>query len=424
MNERALVPVSSGKEFPIMEGVMDTSKRIKKKKRKKKRKTYEQKVVRPNDKAIIERFIDQCEKIPKTLKRHLKEIETNPLALILTNLPPYLAKEELLEFFNTFLRNLDSKYEEEDINPISHAEVGFTGKYAVLRFVDSKALWKVLKLSSIEMKEFKLRFHRPRGFFTKHFGQGDYFVDEAGEVQNRMQDGQVRLYMGNIPQYMTEDQIKTLVSSFGALKDFQMKMEFSQGESLSKGYCFFEFFDSRNAEKALLKLNGLEIGQKLLKVSKVEVNQQAKEAVTNRTAPTKEVQTSFLLMYPKLRDPLVQAALDIPLTCITPSKVIQLLNMMMIEDLFEEDFYRRLLEDVESETKTFGPIESIVIPRPDPESGICAPCVGKVFVKFFYLKPAKQARHKLNGRTYNKRTVIASFYAEEKFDRKEYLVNG
>jgi len=27
------------------------------------------------------------------------------------------------------------------------------------------------------------------------------------------------------------------------------------------------------------------------------------------------------------------------------------------------------------------------------------------------------------GRTYNKRTVIASFYPEEKFDMKDFLIN-
>lgn len=28
------------------------------------------------------------------------------------------------------------------------------------------------------------------------------------------------------------------------------------------------------------------------------------------------------------------------------------------------------------------------------------------------------------GRTYNKRTVITSFYPEEKFDLKDYLITG
>lgn len=40
-----------------------------------------------------------------------------------------------------------------------------------------------------------------------------------------------------------------------------------------------------------------------------------------------------------------------------------------------------------------------------------------------YIMKAKKARHILGGRTYNKRTVIASFYPEEKFERKDFLVS-
>lgn len=72
----------------------------------------------------------------------------------------------------------------------------------------------------------------------------------------------------------------------------------------------------------------------------------------------------------------------------------------------------------------FGNIEKIEIPRPDLTTGLAGPAVGKVFVKFLYLIPAKRARHYLGGRTYNKRTILASFYPEDKFDLKEYLIKG
>ena len=36
--------------------------------------------------------------------------------------------------------------------------------------------------------------------------------------------------------------------------------------SLNKGYAFFEYVDERAAEKAIAKLNNLEIGDKKLKV--------------------------------------------------------------------------------------------------------------------------------------------------------------
>lgn len=58
------------------------------------------------------------------------------------------------------------------------------------------------------------------------------------------------------------------------------------------------------------------------------------------------------------------------------------------------------------------------------ENRFCNPAVGKIFVKFYYQIPAKKAKFHLAGRTYNKRTVITSFYPEEQFDYKDYLING
>jgi splicing factor U2AF subunit len=68
-------------------------------------------------------------------------------------------------------------------------------------------------------------------------------------------------------------------------------------------------------------------------------------------------------------------------------------------------------------------VDKIIIPRPDGKCGYSPPSVGKAFVKFMYIIHAKKARYHLSGRVYNKRTVIASFYPEEKFNLKEYLVS-
>lgn len=38
--------------------------------------------------------------------------------------------------------------------------------------------------------------------------------------------------------------------------------------------------------------------------------------------------------------------LNIPLSAITPSRVIQFLNMACLEDLLEDDYFEDLLEDV------------------------------------------------------------------------------
>ena len=96
--------------------------------------------------------------------------------------------------------------------------------------------------------------------------------------------------------------------------------------------------------------------------------------------------------------------------------------MFYPEDLFDEEEYESLKADLQEECAKYGPIEKIVIPRPDSVCGYSPPTIGKAFVKFMYIIAAKRARVGIAGKVYNKRTVITSFYPEEKFNMREYLV--
>jgi len=396
--------------------------RIKKKKKKNKKKklTYEVIIQKKNIRQKITEAIDSSESIPQTLKRKYKTIELDPQALILTNLPLGVTSEELFQFFNVLLTSLEPRYDEQGIRPVESCDIGETKRFAVIYLIDQESTWKLVKMDSVIFQSAKIRIKRPKGFFVKHFETGKYVLDENGNLTNLEAGEEVRLYLGGIPPYMTDEQVRKLVESFGPLKLFQMKTEFSMGESVKKGYCLFEYYDSRHAEQALQKLNDLEIGDKKLKIERIEAKVEQRVDVV-KVAPTKERQTSFMLMFSKLRDPLVQGMLAIPMSCVTPSRVIQLLNMCTPEDLFEDEFCKELQEDVLEECRKYGPVEKMEIPRPDPQTGVCSPSVGKVFVKFLYQIPAKQAKYRINGKVYNRRTVICSFYPEEKFDRREFI---
>lgn len=99
------------------------------------------------------------------------------------------------------------------------------------------------------------------------------------------------------------------------------------------------------------------------------------------------------------------------------------MNMFYPEDLYDEEAFEDLEYDLKTECSKYGQIDKIVIPRPDPVCGYSPPSIGKAFVKFMYIIHAKKARHHISGRVYNKRTVVVSFYPEEKFNSKEYLIS-
>lgn len=392
----------------------------KKKKSKKKKQTYEVILAKKNIIKRIEDKIDECPNIPQVLKRKYKKIETNIKCLILTNLPLKITAEELMSYFNALLTSIDQKYEIENIKTVIDYGIGETKRFAFIELVDLHCVWNLLKVGNFPYNGSNMKISRPKGFFIKHFEGGTYEFDEKGVLKNLNAGEEIRLYMGNIPQYLNDEGVKKMIESFGQLRIFEMKSEFSMGEAVSKGYCLFEYYDSRHAEEALQKLNGLEIGDKVLKVNRITApDEKKKEGVTK--APTKEAETSFLLMFPKLRDPFVQAMLNIPMYCANPSPILQILNMCCPEDLFDSDFVHELISDVKEECSKYGTIDKVEVPLPDSKTGRCCPSVGKVFVKFLYQISAKQARYRLNGRTYNRRTIITTFYSEDKFEKKEYL---
>jgi splicing factor U2AF subunit len=119
---------------------------------------------------------------------------------------------------------------------------------------------------------------------------------------------------------------------------------------------------------------------------------------------------SFLLSYENIRDPYIQLTVKSVPECKIPSRVVQFLNMFSIEDLFDDDTYNNIEADLQEECAKYGPIDKIIIPRPDPNCGYSIPSIGKAFVKFMYIIPAKRARLAIAGKVYNKRTVVTSFY--------------
>ena len=100
-------------------------------------------------------------------------------------------------------------------------------------------------------------------------GIGSMFSDALGSNQNlQQQDNEDNeLFMGGIPVTMPESKVKQLCESFGLLKKFMVHKD-PNNPTLNKGFCFFEYVDSRSTEKAIKHLNNMEFGDKRLKVQR------------------------------------------------------------------------------------------------------------------------------------------------------------
>lgn len=387
-----------------------------KKSKKSKKKKYEK--LLKNDKFIskIKTKIEEDPNIPTYLKEKYIEIEINPMKLVLYELPLGTSQDEIDLYFNTLLSDLDKRLL-NNVNPIKKSEIGETGKFSIIEFTDNTFLELGLKHSPYTFKSKNVKLKRTKGFYKKHYKDNKITLNREGKVS--LYSGEsIKLYMGNIPQYLREVEIKKMLESIAPLKIFQLEVENYMGDKVSKGYCIFEYADSSYAVEAIQAFDNLRIGDKNLKVIQIDSGFKP----SNYNTGNSRYDSSYLLMFDKIKDAQVQAMLNINQSLIVPSKVIQLLNMFALEDLFEDDFYDDLLKDIKEVSAEYGTVESIIVNRPNKVTGICDPSVGKVFIKFEEIKSAKRFRYKINGRSYIKRTIIAVFYSEEEFDKKEYLI--
>ena len=55
---------------------------------------------------------------------------------------------------------------------------------------------------------------------------------------------------------------------------------------------------------------------------------------------------SYLATYPGIVNPTIQRMIDIPMCALTPSKVVQFMNMATPDDLLDDEYYEILYEDI------------------------------------------------------------------------------
>ncbi|KAK9129930.1 hypothetical protein Sjap_010417 [Stephania japonica] len=216
-------------------------------------------------------------------------------------------------------------------------------------------------------------------------------------------EGPDRIFVGGLPYYFTEAQIRELLESFGPLRGFDLVKDRETGNS--KGYAFCVYQDLSVTDIACAALNGIKMGDKTLTVRRANQG----------TSQPKPEQESVLL----------QAQQQVALQRLVfqagamPTKVVCLTQVVTANELRDNDEYEDIVEDMRGEGGKYGPLASVVIPRPGP-NGELGPGVGKVFLEYSDLDGASKARAGLNGRKFGGNQVSAVFYPENKFLQGDY----
>ncbi|KAJ8762996.1 hypothetical protein K2173_023201 [Erythroxylum novogranatense] len=217
-------------------------------------------------------------------------------------------------------------------------------------------------------------------------------------------EGPDRIFVGGLPYYFTEAQVRELLESFGPLRGFDLVKDRETGNS--KGYAFCVYQDLTVTDIACAALNGIKMGDKTLTVRRA--NQGA-----NQPKPEQET----VLLHAQQQIALQRLMLQ-PL----PTKVVCLSQVVSADGLKDDDEYEDILDDMRTEGAKFGTLVNVVIPRPNPD-GSSAPGVGKVFLEYADIESATKARTGMNGRKFGGNQVVAIFFPEIKFSRENMMAN-
>ncbi|GAA57078.1 hypothetical protein CRM22_006892 [Opisthorchis felineus] len=328
--------------------------------------------------------------------------------LYVGNIPFTATEENMMEFFNKQMRAQGLVQAEG--SPIIAVQINMEKNFAFLEFRSVDETTQGLALDGILFHNQALKLRRPRDYAPLPGVSETPSVIVPGVVSTVVQDSPHKVFVGGLPNYLNEDQVKELLLSFGPLKGFNLVKDGSTG--LSKGYAFCEYVDPNVTDHACAGLNGMQLGDKKLIVQRASVG--AKHNATT-AAPA-------LLQLPGLTDTLVQNTTGTGNITIRsggpPTEVLCLMNMIDPAELEDDEEYEDIVEDVRAECSKYGVVRSLEIPR--PIRGVEVPGVGKIYVEFASLIDCQKAATALTGRKFNQRLVVTSFFNPDNYHRREF----
>ncbi|XP_062264495.1 splicing factor U2AF 65 kDa subunit-like isoform X2 [Platichthys flesus] len=318
--------------------------------------------------------------------------------LYVGNIPFGVTEELMAEFFNAQMRL--AGLSQAPSNPVLAVQINQDKNFAFLEFRSVDETTQAMAFDGIIFQGQSLKIRRPHDYRPLPGISEQPAFHVPGVVSTVVPDSPHKLFIGGLPNYLNDDQVKELLTSFGPLKAFNLVKD--SATSLSKGYAFCEYVDISATDQAVAGLNGMQLGDKKLIVQRASVG--AKNANL-----TSIIETPVTLQVPGLQR-LQNSGM--------PTEVLCLLNMVMPEELVEDEDYEEILEDIREECCKYGSVRSIEIPR--PVDGVEVPGCGKIFVEYVSAADCQKAMQALTGRKFANRVVVTKYYDHDMYHRHEF----
>jgi len=308
-------------------------------------------------------------------------------------------EEELRQFFNVTMVAAQGP-DRVPGDSVTRVFLDVVKRYAFIHFRTQEEAEQALELDGIMFRGQRLKLGRP----ISNDAQGaappsiarpvkPLNLDRLNIIKSQVPDGPNKIYIGGLPQTLTDDQVKELLQTYGPLRAFFMFKDFNTG--LSRGYAFAEYRDPSVTQAAIRGLNGIKIGDRNIQVSLHDPSLSSQQQEP-----------------PNLAELGLKTVPNVGAT-----KCLCLLQMVTEEDLMDDNEYEEIVADIKEECGNYGNVVSLHIPK---AQGNNRRGVGKVFVLFAGLDGAQKAKQALEGRQFMGRTVLVTFFDEEKYSKKEW----
>ncbi|KAB0337414.1 hypothetical protein FD754_025202 [Muntiacus muntjak] len=309
--------------------------------------------------------------------------------LYVGNIPFGVTEEAMMDFFNAQMRL--GGLTQAPGNPVLAVQVNQDKNFAFLEFRSVDETTQAMAFDGITFQGQSLKIRRPHDYQPLPGMSESPSVYVPGVVSTVVPDSAHKLFVGGLPNYLNDDQVKELLASFGPLKAFNLVKD--SATALSKGYAFCEYVDSKVTDQAIAGLNGMQLGDKKLLVQRASVG--AKNATLSTLS-----QTPVTLQVPGLMSSQVQMGGQ-------PTEVLCLMNMVLPAELLDDEEYEEIVEDVRDECGKYGRVQSLEIPRP-------------IFVEFTSVFDCQRAMQGLAGRKFANRVVVTKYCDPDSYHRRDF----
>ncbi|XP_063054876.1 U2 small nuclear RNA auxiliary factor 2a isoform X3 [Engraulis encrasicolus] len=238
--------------------------------------------------------------------------------LYVGNIPFGITEESMMDFFNAQMRL--GGLTQAPGNPVLAVQINQDKNFAFLEFRSVDETTQAMAFDGIIFQGQSLKIRRPHDYQPLPGMSENPSVYVPGVVSTVVPDSAHKLFIGGLPNYLNDDQVKELLTSFGPLKAFNLVKDSATG--LSKGYAFCEYVDvnvsDQVGDQAIAGLNGMQLGEKKLLVQRASVG--SKNAALVGTSMN---QTPVTLQVPGLMNSSMNQMGGIP------TEVLCLMNMVV-----------------------------------------------------------------------------------------------